>query len=69
MRDFLGQELAVGDSVVHAKTGPYGGLSGPYRIEGFTTVFVLLASARRQKGRPENCVKVCIERMESYANQ
>ncbi len=35
MKDFLGNELSVGDKVVHG-SGVSGGLQGPYEILGIT---------------------------------
>lgn len=40
MKDFLKQELAVGDRVVHGRSGRYGGLNGPFFIHSFTPKMV-----------------------------
>ncbi|ARO29926.1 hypothetical protein NXC14_CH01976 [Rhizobium sp. NXC14] len=40
MKDFIDQELAVGDRVVHGVGGRGGGLSGPYKVVGFTEQMV-----------------------------
>lgn len=40
MKDFIGGELREGDTVVHGVGGRSGGLSGPYKVLGFTDQMV-----------------------------
>ncbi len=40
MKDFVGQELNVGDKIVHGVGGRGGGLSGPYIVASFTPKMV-----------------------------
>ena len=43
MQDFVKQQLAVGDKVVHGVGGRSGGLSGPYFVHSFTPKMVRLS--------------------------
>lgn len=46
MKDFIGQELSVGDRVVHGVGGRYGGLDGPYYIHSFSPKQVRICRAK-----------------------
>ena len=43
MKDFIGQDLNVGDRVVHGVGGRYGGLDGPHFVHSFTAKMVRIA--------------------------
>lgn len=43
MKDFIGQDLNVGDRVVHGVGGRSGGLSGPYIVHSFSPKQVRIA--------------------------
>jgi len=44
MKDYIQQDLQVGDRVVHGVGGRYGGLSGPYYVHSFTPKMVRISS-------------------------
>lgn len=63
MKDFIGQELSVGDKIVHGVGGRGGGLSGPYLVASFTPKMVRVrrvgsTSEYTSVVPPHNLVKV-----------
>lgn len=62
MQDYVKQDLAVGDRVVHGVGGRSGGLSGPYTVHSFTPKMVRLSrspvGAVSTTVPPYNLVKV-----------
>lgn len=62
MQDFVGQQLAPGDKVVHGVGGRRGGLSGPFYVDSFTAKMVRikrrLDATYTTLSHPGNLVKV-----------
>lgn len=60
MKDFVKQDLQVGDSVVHGVGGRSGGLSGPHKIHSFTAkmVRIRIGELRTSVVPSHNLVKV-----------
>lgn len=43
MKDYAGQTLAVGDRVVHARSGRGGGFTGKFYVHSFTAAMVRIS--------------------------
>lgn len=56
MKDFINQELHVGELVVHAVGARGGGLSGPHRIVGFTAQMVKIDQKKPWRKEPYSLV-------------
>lgn len=62
MKDFLGQELRIGDNVVFAEGSSNGWLFKDYKICGFTKTFVEMESTTikgyKYKKKPDKIIKI-----------
>lgn len=54
MRDYIGQNLKVGDRVVHARSGRGGGFTGKFYVHSFTTEMVRIS----RYNEPDPCSTV-----------